>query len=315
MYSNGCGVFYHIEAGVSKKRPLLDKERREMDDNQNLNPVSSDSPDNTETSSAEQSGISSPVQETPQSAAEAPVTDQNAVEAPSPEQSTVEAASPVQQAPQSVPYQQAPTWQGTMPYQQNPQYQQNMQYQQNPQFQGNPQYQQNGQYQQNMQYQQNPQYQQYPPYQPNAPYEQGGQYGYQQPQKSGGNGLAIAAMILGIASLVLFCTCLNIPLAIISVILAIVHLVRRSYTGKGFAIAGIIMSGISVLISIIFWVVVVTGIASSGVMDVYSQIYEEIEDGGYEDFAERYYYDFDSADDSYVISDENSGIIGLDYKN
>lgn len=325
-----------------------------MDDNQNLNPAGNGTQETPETTAPENSVSETPVPEQSVSAAPASVTEvpQAAAETPAPVTEVPQAAAaiPTQAAgmPQTdaasvsenrapygnVQYQQTldsqpvPQYQPNSPYQVNPQYQQAGQYQQtgayqqdgqsqqNGVYQQGGQYQQAGQYQQNTYYQQNMQYQQYTPYQQNGPYGQGGQYGYQQqPQKSGGNGLAITAMILGIASLVLFCTCLNIPLAIVSIILAIIHLVRRSYTGKGFAIAGIIMSGISIVVGIIFWVMIVTGITSSGVMNVYSDIYDDMMDGGYEDFAERYYYDFDSADDSYVISDEDSGIIGLDYKN
>ena len=83
-------------------------------------------------------------------------------------------------------------------------------------------------------------------------YQQNGSWqgtSYQQDSKPG-NGFGIASMVLGILALVLFCTCLNIPLAILSIVFAIVHLCRKAGS-KGFAIAGIITSVVSVLLTVI----------------------------------------------------------------
>ncbi len=83
-------------------------------------------------------------------------------------------------------------------------------------------------------------------------YQQNGSWqgtSYQQASKPG-NGFGIASMILGILALVLFCTCLNIPLAILSIIFAIIHLSRR-IGSKGFAIAGIITSVVSIILTVI----------------------------------------------------------------
>ena len=64
------------------------------------------------------------------------------------------------------------------------------------------------------------------------------------------NGFGIASMVLGILALVFFCGCINIPLAIISIIFAIIHINRK--TGSiGFAIAGIVTSAISVILTVI----------------------------------------------------------------
>ena len=49
----------------------------------------------------------------------------------------------------------------------------------------------------------------------------------QQQKQEPGKGFAIASMILGIVSLVLFCTCINVPLAIAAIILAIVQFVKN----------------------------------------------------------------------------------------
>ncbi|MCI7131764.1 MAG: DUF4190 domain-containing protein [Lachnospiraceae bacterium] len=64
------------------------------------------------------------------------------------------------------------------------------------------------------------------------------------------NGFGIASMVLGILALVFFCGCINIPLAIISIIFGIIHINRK--TGSiGFAIAGIVTSAISVILTVI----------------------------------------------------------------
>lgn len=88
-------------------------------------------------------------------------------------------------------------------------------------------------------------------------YSYQGGYQYQNydepPQESMGFG--IASMVLGIIALVLFCSCINILLAIASIIFGIIHLVNCK-GGKGFAIAGIIMSVLSVIACIVMWVCV-----------------------------------------------------------
>lgn len=104
-----------------------------------------------------------------------------------------------------------------------------------------------------------------------APYQQNSQPG---------NGFGIASMILGILSLVLFCTCLNIPLAILSVIFAIVHLNRRVGSG-GFAVAGIITSVVSVILTIITIVLLyVVGINTSTWDYSTTLPFEQFIDGG-----------------------------------
>ena len=53
-----------------------------------------------------------------------------------------------------------------------------------------------------------------------GPYHGYGQAAYQPPSE----GFGIASMIIGILSLVFFCSCINIPLAIISIVFGIVQL-------------------------------------------------------------------------------------------
>ena len=79
--------------------------------------------------------------------------------------------------------------------------------------------------------------------------QDGGSFYHSSSQPSG-NGFGIASMVLGILALVFFCGCINIPLAIISIIFAIIHINRK--TGSiGFAIAGIVTSTISVILTVI----------------------------------------------------------------
>lgn len=63
-------------------------------------------------------------------------------------------------------------------------------------------------------------------------------------------GFGIASLVLGILALMLFCTCINIPLAIIGIIFGIIQLTRRNRK-KGMAIAGIVTSALSLLLYLV----------------------------------------------------------------
>ena len=71
-----------------------------------------------------------------------------------------------------------------------------------------------------------------------------------QKKSSSGNGFGIASMILGIMSLVLFCTCLNIPLSVAAVIFGGLHL-GRSTEGRAMAVTGIVSAILSVIAFIV----------------------------------------------------------------
>jgi len=78
-----------------------------------------------------------------------------------------------------------------------------------------------------------------PPFEPND-------YGN---SNGGHTGFAIASLVLGILSLILCCCFgLNFVIAIPALILGTIALAKR-YSGKGMAIAGIIISGIAILIT------------------------------------------------------------------
>lgn len=57
-------------------------------------------------------------------------------------------------------------------------------------------------------------------------------------------------MILGIISLAMFCTCINIPLAIAAVVFGILHLIRNP-ENKVFGIVGIVTSAISIILFLV----------------------------------------------------------------
>lgn len=99
--------------------------------------------------------------------------------------------------------------------------------------------------------QQPPQYGGQPPYGQQAPYGQpqyGAPYGqppmhgnpYQQGPPQGTNGLAIASLILGILSMILFSVILGV--------IALKQIKQRNQNGRGLAIAGIAISGAWVLL-------------------------------------------------------------------
>jgi hypothetical protein len=102
-------------------------------------------------------------------------------------------------------------------------------------------------------YQQPPyQQQQYqtPPPQPEYQYQQNYQQ-YQEPEVKKSSGMAIASMVLGIVSFIFSCVFyISIPAGIVGLILGIISLKNRK-GGKGMAIAGVILSGIGLLIAII----------------------------------------------------------------
>ena len=113
----------------------------------------------------------------------------------------------------------------------------------------------------------------------NAGQTQDGGSFYHSSSQPGGNGFGIASMVLGILALVFFCGCLNIPLAIISIIFAIIHINRK--TGSiGFAIAGIVTSVISVILTVIMIVVfLVAGVGTTSLMYSETLPFEYFMDG------------------------------------
>ena len=122
------------------------------------------------------------------------------------------------------------------------------------------------------------------------------QQNQQYQQKKPGNGLAITSLVLGIVSIVFFCTCFNFVTAILAVIFGIIHLIQRS-EGKGMAITGIITAAVSVILTVIM----IIGIIASGIMEESyrtttedgSTYYEEENPFEYfEDYYNQYYDEY-----------------------
>lgn len=109
-------------------------------------------------------------------------------------------------------------------------------------------------------------------------------------------GLAIASMVLGIVSLVLFCIWyISIPCAILALVFGIISLKSSK---KGMAIAGISTGAVGFILMILLYVFVffVIGIGT------YSGLQDLIED--YEDHNYNYNYRY-NAYDSYDYYDDN----------
>ena len=207
---------------------------------------------------------------------------QNSQEQPQFKQYLSQEEAQYQQSPQQEqqnPYQQAPRQEQLDSGQQIPRQEQQDSYQQAP-----PQ----GQYRQNQnQYQQpgwqDPQQQgQYgQPYQP-YPYQQNQyqqpyqQNQYQQAPPRQSNGMALASMIVGIFALLTCCIpFIQFPLAVISIVLVILS--KKGKPFHGFAIAGLVMAIISILVSIgmtFYWGYVIKMMNDPEFMEMYNELME-----------------------------------------
>lgn len=82
-------------------------------------------------------------------------------------------------------------------------------------------------------------------------YGQGFEPPHKEPEQPVSQGFGIASLSLGIVSLVLFCTCINVPVAILAVIFGILQLTKPE-TKKGMAIGGIITAALSLFLFLVF---------------------------------------------------------------
>ncbi len=84
---------------------------------------------------------------------------------------------------------------------------------------------------------------------------QGAPYGSAQFQEPPSNTLGILSLIFGIISLVFFCSCLNFFTGIAAIVFGIIQLAagKGDGAGKGMAIAGIILSALSIIALFVFW--------------------------------------------------------------
>ena len=91
-------------------------------------------------------------------------------------------------------------------------------------------------------------------------------YATQRPQP--GSGLAVASMILGILSVVAFCSRIAaITLGVLAIVLAVIALgqiKQGQASGGGMAKAGLVLGIIGAVISIVFYIVVVAGARKAG---------------------------------------------------
>ncbi len=128
----------------------------------------------------------------------------------------------------------------------------------------------------------------------------------QQPQqkaKKSGNGYAVASMILGIVTLVFFCSCINIVTGILALIFGIIHLTSYGKDGKGMAIAGLITSALGLIALVVCYVLIFSNSVNlSNMSDFPYELYEEyqypedlLDDLNYQDFQmDPFYPDGDS---------------------
>lgn len=114
-------------------------------------------------------------------------------------------------------------------------------------------------------------------------------YYYQEPQRKGnGVGFGITSLVLGIVSLLLFCSCVNWITGILAIIFGIVQITANRE--HGLAIGGIITAGISLLLNIMFWIFLFW----SGVGEQSGNYYDYYNDSGYDNYYDYYddYYDY-----------------------
>ncbi len=132
---------------------------------------------------------------------------------------------------------------------------------------------------------------------------------YQEPYQPVSQGFGVASMILGILALVLFCSCVNLILAVISIIFGIIQLATPE-SKKGMAITGLITSGISILLFLIF---VVTFVLSADFQNGFDQeLQDRLNNLPNQDHYESNFPDYDE-DDRFEDEDRfEDGVFDID---
>ena len=88
-------------------------------------------------------------------------------------------------------------------------------------------------------------------------------------------GMGIASLVLGIISLVFFCSCFNIITGILAIIFGIIQLAKYAPHGKGLAIGGIITSVLSIILLVVFYVSIGSNTAlQNSILDEYEDLYD-----------------------------------------
>lgn len=119
-----------------------------------------------------------------------------------------------------------------------------------------------------------------------------------QEKKGNDIGLGIASMVLGIVSLLLFCTCINFITAVTAIILGIIQICNNKE--KSLAIVGITTSAVSLVLALLLWITFTIGVGDMGINsyeEFYDSYYDSYYDDNYDDyfpynnFDEYYYYE------------------------
>jgi hypothetical protein len=97
-------------------------------------------------------------------------------------------------------------------------------------------------------------------------------YGQAEQPKPDSFGFGLTSMILGILSLLLFCTCINYILAVLAIVFGIIQLVK--YQRRGMAIAGIVTAAVSIVLATIMWI----GFSNSMYMNGANPFYQYLEE-------------------------------------
>ncbi|MCR5053391.1 MAG: hypothetical protein K6A69_00935 [Lachnospiraceae bacterium] len=97
------------------------------------------------------------------------------------------------------------------------------------------------------------------------------------PDKSDSTGFGIASLVLGLISLLFFISILNIFPAILGIIFGIIQV--AGYRKKGLGIAGITTSVLSIVCTVVMWIILINMVISD---PDYKNIYKEINGDGFE---------------------------------
>ena len=99
-----------------------------------------------------------------------------------------------------------------------------------------------------------------------------------------GLGFGIASMVLGIISLLCFCTCINIIPAILAIVFGIIQIMTREH--KGMAIAGIVTGALSICLLIGCYALAFSNAAFVNMVE--NEMVEEFNRDEIEDIFEHY---------------------------
>ena len=111
----------------------------------------------------------------------------------------------------------------------------------------------------------------------------------QQKQKGDGRGYGIASLILGIVSVLLFCTCINWVTGILAVIFGIIQITKNKE--HGLAIGGIITAVVSMVLSVVLYLAMWFGMTNAGI--TYEDILYDQYDDSYDSDGSDAWYDGD----------------------